>query len=125
VRAVELSGAAFNLLLLGDGPLAAQVRNCEKCLPVRCVDSINQAEIPRWYATGDILARPGAGRPGGCRSMKGWPVGWSPWSAMLSVRGWCAASAKSFPSATPTRWQQLSPRSQATPWRAGADSVTG
>jgi glycosyltransferase involved in cell wall biosynthesis len=58
VRAVERSGAGLNLLLLGDGPLRAQVRAYERRLPVRCLGFINQAEIPCWYASGDILALP-------------------------------------------------------------------
>jgi glycosyltransferase involved in cell wall biosynthesis len=58
VRAVERSGAELNLLLLGDGPLRAQVREYEGSLPVRCLGFINQAEIPCWYGSGDILALP-------------------------------------------------------------------
>jgi glycosyltransferase involved in cell wall biosynthesis len=58
IRAVERSGAELNLLLLGDGPLRAQVREYEGRLPVRCLGFINQAEMPCWYGSGDILALP-------------------------------------------------------------------
>jgi glycosyltransferase involved in cell wall biosynthesis len=58
VRAVERSGAELNLLLLGDGPLRAEVRAYEGRLPVRCLGFINQAEMPCWYGCGDILVLP-------------------------------------------------------------------
>jgi len=58
VRAIARSGAELNLLLLGDGPLRAQVREYEGSLPVRCLGFINQAEMPCWYGSGDILALP-------------------------------------------------------------------
>jgi len=58
VRAIERCGAEFNLLLLGDGPLRAEVRGYEGNLPVRCLGFINQAEMPCWYGSGDILALP-------------------------------------------------------------------
>ena len=58
VRAIERSGPAFNLLVLGDGPLREEVRGYEGNLPVRCLGFINQAELPGWYACGDILALP-------------------------------------------------------------------
>ena len=48
----------LNLLLLGDGPLRAEVRAYERSLPVRCLGFINQAEMPCWYGSGDILALP-------------------------------------------------------------------
>jgi glycosyltransferase involved in cell wall biosynthesis len=58
VRAIERSGAELNLLLLGDGPLRAEVGGYEGSLPVRCLGFINQAEMPCWYGSGDILALP-------------------------------------------------------------------
>jgi glycosyltransferase involved in cell wall biosynthesis len=57
-RAVELSGARLNLLVLGDGPLRPLLRGYERRLPVRCPGFVNQAELPSWYAAGDILALP-------------------------------------------------------------------
>jgi glycosyltransferase involved in cell wall biosynthesis len=58
IGAIERTGAAFNLLLLGDGPLRGEVRAFEKTLPVRCLGFVNQSEMPCWYGTGDILALP-------------------------------------------------------------------
>jgi glycosyltransferase involved in cell wall biosynthesis len=58
VRAVERAGVELNLLLLGDGPLRAQLRPYEESLPVRCLGFINQAEMPCWYGSGDILVLP-------------------------------------------------------------------
>jgi glycosyltransferase involved in cell wall biosynthesis len=58
VRAIEQGGGELNLLLLGDGPLREQVREYERRLPVRCLGFINQAELPAWYAAGDILVLP-------------------------------------------------------------------
>jgi glycosyltransferase involved in cell wall biosynthesis len=65
VRAVERAGPELNLLLLGDGPLRAQVRAYEESLPVRCLGFINQAELPAWYGSGDILALPSGREPWG------------------------------------------------------------
>lgn len=58
VRAIGRCAGSLNLLLLGDGPLRAQVRGFEDRLPVRCLGFINQAEMPGWYGCGDILALP-------------------------------------------------------------------
>jgi glycosyltransferase involved in cell wall biosynthesis len=65
IGAIERAGAAFNLLLLGDGPLRGEVRDYEKGLPVRCLGFVNQSEIPGWYAAGDILALPSGREPWG------------------------------------------------------------
>jgi glycosyltransferase involved in cell wall biosynthesis len=65
IAAVEQSGAVFNLLLLGDGPLRGAVRDYERTLPVRCLGFVNQSEIPCWYAAGDILALPSGREPWG------------------------------------------------------------
>ena len=78
VRAVERSGAGFNLLLLGDGPLRAEVRGYEGTLPVRCLGFINQAELPGWYACGDILALPSGREPWGLVVNEGMACGLIP-----------------------------------------------
>jgi glycosyltransferase involved in cell wall biosynthesis len=63
--AIERAGAAFNLLLLGDGPLRDAVRGRERDLPVRCLGFVNQSQLPGWYAAGDILALPSGREPWG------------------------------------------------------------
>jgi len=78
VRAVERCGAQFNLLLLGDGPLRAEVRGYEGSLPVRCVGFINQAEMPWWYGSGDILALPSSREPWGLVVNEGMACGLIP-----------------------------------------------
>jgi glycosyltransferase involved in cell wall biosynthesis len=65
VRAIERTGAEFNLLLLGDGPLRSQLLGYEPILPVRCLGFVNQAEMPCWYGCGDILALPSGREPWG------------------------------------------------------------
>lgn len=78
VRAVKRSGAAFNLLLLGDGQQRAEVRGYEGNLPVRCLGFINQAELPGWYASGDILALPSGREPWGLVVNEGMACGLIP-----------------------------------------------
>lgn len=65
ISAVARAEAAFNLLLLGDGPLRGEVRRYEKTLPVRCLGFVNQSQMPCWYSTGDILALPSGAEPWG------------------------------------------------------------
>jgi glycosyltransferase involved in cell wall biosynthesis len=65
VHAVEQAGARLNLLLIGDGPLRAQVRRQETRLPVRCLGFVNQSQVPGWYACGDVLALPSSHEPWG------------------------------------------------------------
>ena len=77
-RAIERSGAQFNLLLLGDGPLRRALRAYEERLPVRCLGFINQAELPSWYATGDILALPSGREPWGLVVNEGMACGLIP-----------------------------------------------
>lgn len=77
-RAIERSGAQFNLLLLGDGPLRQALRAYEERLPVRCLGFINQAELPSWYATGDILALPSGHDPWGLVVNEGMACGLIP-----------------------------------------------
>jgi glycosyltransferase involved in cell wall biosynthesis len=78
VCAIERSGAKFSLLLLGDGPLRADVRRHEGRLPVRCLGFINQAELPGWYASGDILALPSEREPWGLVVNEGMACGLIP-----------------------------------------------
>ena len=78
IRAVELSRAPLNLLLLGDGPLRAEVRGYEERLPVRCLGFINQAEMPSWYGCGDILALPSGREPWGLVVNEGMACGLIP-----------------------------------------------
>ncbi len=78
VRAIERSGAKLSLLLLGDGPLRAEVQRHEDCLPVRCLGFINQAELPGWYASGDILALPSEHEPWGLVVNEGMACGLIP-----------------------------------------------
>jgi glycosyltransferase involved in cell wall biosynthesis len=77
-RAIERSGAEFNLLLLGDGPLRQAMHEYEQRLPVRCLGFINQAELPSWYATGDILALPSGREPWGLVVNEGMACGLIP-----------------------------------------------
>lgn len=78
IRAVERSDADLNLLMLGDGPLRAAVRARAASLPVRCLGFINQAEIPLWYASGDILALPSGHEPWGVVVNEGMACGLIP-----------------------------------------------
>jgi len=77
-RAIERSDAQFNLLLLGDGPLRQALDAYEQRLPVRCLGFINQAELPSWYATGDILALPSGREPWGLVVNEGMACGLVP-----------------------------------------------
>jgi glycosyltransferase involved in cell wall biosynthesis len=65
IAAVERVGAAFNLLLLGDGPLRGDVGDHEKKLPVRCLGFVHQSELPCWYSVGDIFVLPSGREPWG------------------------------------------------------------
>lgn len=78
VRAVERSAPAPNLLLLGDGPLRAQVSGYERRLPVRCLGFVNQSELPGWYACGDMLALPSDHEPWGLVVNEGMACGLVP-----------------------------------------------
>lgn len=58
IRAIERCGGRLNLLVVGDGPLLPEVRQFEASLPIRCLGFVNQAELPAWYASGDLLVLP-------------------------------------------------------------------
>ena len=71
VRAIDRSAGSLNLLLLGDGPLRAEVRGSRTDLPVRCLGFVNQAELPGWYGCGDILGAAQRPRAVGTRGQRG------------------------------------------------------
>jgi glycosyltransferase involved in cell wall biosynthesis len=87
-RAIERSAAQPNLLLLGDGPLRAQLRGFEDRLPVRCLGFVNQAELPGWYGCGDILVLPSGREPWGLVVNEGMACGLIP---VVSDAVGCAA----------------------------------
>ena len=78
VRAIERADAELNLLLLGDGPLRSDVCGYESRLPVRCLGFINQAELPCWYGSGDILVLPSGREPWGLVVNEGMACGLIP-----------------------------------------------
>lgn len=65
VRAIERCAGQLNLVLVGDGPLRDEVRHFEARLPVRCTGFVNQADLPHWYASGDVLVLPSESEPWG------------------------------------------------------------
>jgi glycosyltransferase involved in cell wall biosynthesis len=58
VEAIQRCKGRVSLLLLGDGLLRDRIRGFEARLPIRCVGFVNQADLPRWYACGDVLTLP-------------------------------------------------------------------
>jgi glycosyltransferase involved in cell wall biosynthesis len=78
VQAVERSAGAFNLLVIGDGPLRQEAGRYERRVPMRCLGFINQAELPGWYACGDILALPSGREPWGLVINEGMACGLVP-----------------------------------------------
>jgi glycosyltransferase involved in cell wall biosynthesis len=78
VRALAAARPAMNLLLLGDGPLRAEVTRWAGRLPVRCLGFRNQAEMPGWYGCGDILALPSDREPWGLVVNEGMAAGLVP-----------------------------------------------
>jgi len=58
VQAIEKCKGELSLLVIGDGPLRSEIRKFEARLPVRCLGFVNQTELPRWYACGDVLVLP-------------------------------------------------------------------
>ena len=95
MRAIERVGA-LNLLMLGDGPLRAEIRGYERRLPVRCLGFVNQAELPCWYASGDILALPSGREPWGLVVNEAMACGLLPVVSDAVGCGpiWCEASAR-------------------------------
>jgi glycosyltransferase involved in cell wall biosynthesis len=58
VQAIAQCAGELNLLILGDGPLRDEIRKFEARLPIRCLGFVNQSDLPRWYACGDVLVLP-------------------------------------------------------------------
>jgi glycosyltransferase involved in cell wall biosynthesis len=88
VHAIGRCAGSLNLLLLGDGPLRAQVSEFEDRLPVRCLGFVNQAELPGWYGCGDILVLPSGREPWGLVVNEGMACGLIP---VVSDAVGCAA----------------------------------
>jgi glycosyltransferase involved in cell wall biosynthesis len=78
VRAIEQCAAKINLLILGDGPLRAEIRKFEARLPIRCLGFVNQADLPGWYACGDVLVLPSESEPWGLVVNEGMACGLVP-----------------------------------------------
>ena len=88
IHAIGRCGRSLNLLLLGDGPLRAEVQGYEGHLPVRCLGFMNQAEVPEWYGCGDVLALPSGHEPWGLVVNEGMACGLVP---VVSDAVGCAA----------------------------------
>jgi glycosyltransferase involved in cell wall biosynthesis len=78
VRAIAHAEAGLNLLMLGDGPLRAEIGRYAARLPVRCLGFVNQSELPGWYGVGDILALPSGHEPWGLVVNEGMACGLIP-----------------------------------------------
>jgi glycosyltransferase involved in cell wall biosynthesis len=78
VQAIGHCRGELNLLMLGDGPLREDIRHYEAQLPVRCPGFINQADLPGWYASGDILVLPSEKEPWGLVVNEGMACGLVP-----------------------------------------------
>lgn len=78
VQAIKQCDGALNLLILGDGPLRAEVSRYAAGLPVRCLGFVNQAALPGWYACAEILALPSEREPWGLVVNEGMACGLVP-----------------------------------------------
>lgn len=78
VHAIGRCQDALNLLILGDGPLRDEIRHFEAQLPVRCLGFVNQADLPGWYASGDIIVLPSEKEPWGLVVNEGMACGLVP-----------------------------------------------
>jgi glycosyltransferase involved in cell wall biosynthesis len=78
VRAIERCKGEVNLLMLGTGPLQEEVRHFEAQLPIRCLGFINQADLPGWYASADVLVLPSEKEPWGLVVNEGMACGLVP-----------------------------------------------
>jgi len=78
VRAMERCQVELNLLMIGDGPLREEVRPYEARLPIRCLGFVNQADLPGWYGSGDILVLPSEREPWGLVVNEGMACGLVP-----------------------------------------------
>jgi len=78
VAAVKRCEMRLNLVMLGDGPLREEIRAFEGGLPVRCLGFVNQADLPGWYACGDVLVLPSGSEPWGVVVNEGMACGLVP-----------------------------------------------
>jgi glycosyltransferase involved in cell wall biosynthesis len=76
--AVARCDVPLNLLFLGDGPLRPGLDRYERRGQARCAGFVNQAELPSWYAAGDILALPSGREPWGLVVNEGMACGLVP-----------------------------------------------
>jgi glycosyltransferase involved in cell wall biosynthesis len=88
VAAIERCDGRLSLLMLGDGPLRREMRTFEARLPVRCLGFVNQADLPGWYACGDVLVLPSESEPWGLVVNEGMACGLVP---VVSDAVGCAA----------------------------------
>jgi glycosyltransferase involved in cell wall biosynthesis len=88
VRAIGRCGGELNLVLLGDGPLRQEIAGSAGQLPVRCLGFVNQADLPGWYASGDVLVLPSESEPWGLVVNEGMACGLIP---VVSDAVGCAA----------------------------------
>jgi glycosyltransferase involved in cell wall biosynthesis len=88
VRAIERCRGELNLVLLGDGPLRHELAEAAVQLPVRCLGFVNQADLPAWYASGDVLVLPSESEPWGLVVNEGMACGLTP---VVSNAVGCAA----------------------------------
>ncbi|WP_054567004.1 glycosyltransferase family 4 protein [Frankia sp. R43] len=65
VSAVRSMGDRVALIIMGDGPLRAEVEQACQGLPAACVGFVNQSQIPAVYSLGDILVLPSSHEPWG------------------------------------------------------------
>jgi glycosyltransferase involved in cell wall biosynthesis len=78
IGAIDACHGNLNLLMLGDGPLMADARRHASGLPVRFLGFVNQAEIPAWYACGDVLVLASGREPWGLAVNEGMACGLIP-----------------------------------------------
>ncbi len=78
VQAIGRCEGKLSLLMLGDGLLRGEIGRFEAQLPVRCVGFVNQADLPRWYACGDVLVLPSEREPWGLVVNEGMACGLVP-----------------------------------------------
>lgn len=88
VRAIGRCRGELNLVVLGDGPLRHELARLAGQLPVRCLGFVNQADLPGWYASGDVLVLPSESEPWGLVVNEGMACGLTP---VVSDAVGCAA----------------------------------
>lgn len=88
VQAIERCQGELNLVFLGDGPLRSELAKSAGQLPIRCLGFVNQADLPAWYASGDVLVLPSESEPWGLVVNEGMACGLTP---VVSNAVGCAA----------------------------------